>query len=48
MNADIKDFKTWLLEEGINYYEEDFIVYPGHGPKTTIKNEKLHNPYIRG
>lgn len=23
MNADIKDFKSWLLEEGINYYEED-------------------------
>ncbi len=24
----------------------DFIVYPGHGPKTTIKHEKLNNPFI--
>ena len=25
---------------------EDTIVYPGHGPKTTIKHEKLNNPYL--
>ena len=36
------------LNQIINYYPEDYIVYPGHGPKTTIKNEKLYNPYIRG
>ncbi|MVZ66810.1 MBL fold metallo-hydrolase [Sphingobacterium sp. DK4209] len=27
---------------------EDIIVYPGHGPSTTIKEEKLSNPFIRG
>lgn len=25
---------------------DDTIVYPGHGPSTTIKNEKLTNPYL--
>ncbi|RKD24076.1 metal-binding protein [Ammoniphilus oxalaticus] len=26
---------------------ENTTVYPGHGPRTTIGNEKLSNPYIR-
>ncbi len=26
---------------------ENTIVYPGHGGKTTIKNEKLYNPYLK-
>lgn len=26
---------------------EDTRVLPGHGPETTIKNEKLYNPYLR-
>ena len=26
---------------------EDIIVYPGHGPSTTIKQELLYNPYLR-
>jgi len=25
---------------------EDTIVYPGHGPETTIKHEKKNNPYL--
>ena len=26
---------------------ENIIVYPGHGPSTTIKQELLHNPYLK-
>lgn len=25
----------------------DTVVYPGHGPKTTVANERAHNPYVR-
>ena len=25
---------------------EDTVVYPGHGPETTIKNEKMNNPFL--
>ena len=25
---------------------DNTVVYPGHGPKTTIKNEKINNPYL--
>jgi hydroxyacylglutathione hydrolase len=24
------------------------LVYPGHGPKTTVAGERAHNPYVRG
>jgi len=27
---------------------DDFDVFPGHGPKTTIRNEKRFNPFMRG
>lgn len=26
--------------------DESFLVYPGHGPFTTIREEKLHNPFF--
>ncbi|MFH1122011.1 MAG: MBL fold metallo-hydrolase [Bacteroidota bacterium] len=31
--------KLWVLED-------DYIVYPGHGPKTSIGFEKINNPFI--
>ena len=27
--------------------EADYRVYPGHGPSTTLSQEKRHNPYMR-
>lgn len=27
---------------------DDYIVYPGHGPETTIKEEKMTNPFVQG
>jgi|SRR5690606_9961010 len=27
---------------------DDTIVYPGHGPETTIRSEKRENPFIKG
>ncbi|HYM51015.1 MAG TPA: MBL fold metallo-hydrolase [Candidatus Limnocylindrales bacterium] len=26
---------------------DNTVVYPGHGPNTTIGSERLHNPYLR-
>lgn len=27
---------------------DETVVYPGHGPKTTIGTERQHNPFLRG
>jgi hydroxyacylglutathione hydrolase len=29
-------------------FPDDFVVYSGHGPETTIGEEKKHNPFVRG
>ncbi len=44
------DYET-LMESITNQMytlPDETTVYCGHGPSTTISNEKLHNPYIRG
>ena len=28
--------------------KENYILYPGHGDKTTLREEKLYNPYLAG
>lgn len=33
--------------EKIKKYDDDIIVYPGHGISTTLGREKLDNPYFR-
>lgn len=30
----------------IKSIDRDYIVYPGHGPSTTLDYEKTHNPYL--
>lgn len=36
------------LREKLAALPERFIVYPGHGPKSTIGEEKRSNPFLRG
>lgn len=34
------------LRERVLTLSDDVVVYPGHGPSTTIGDERLHNPYL--
>ena len=36
------------IEERLLTLPDDTRVYPGHGPATTIGNERVHNPFLRG
>ena len=33
--------------KGLSGLAEDYTVYPGHGPATTLAEEKKYNPYMR-
>ena len=33
--------------EKIKKYDNNIIIHPGHGPSTTLGNEKLNNPYFQ-
>jgi len=35
------------IREQLYTLPEETIVYSGHGPLTTIKREKITNPYVR-
>jgi hydroxyacylglutathione hydrolase len=36
------------IEERLLPLPEDTVVYPGHGPRTTIGEEKARNPFLQG
>jgi len=36
------------IEQNILTLDDDFILYPGHGPKTTVGKERALNPFFRG
>ena len=42
------DFKTLIdnIEQKLMLLPGDCVVYPGHGPATTIEREKLTNPFL--
>jgi len=43
------DYDTLIsnIKEKLLHFDEDTIVYTGHGPETTIGNEKRMNPFLR-
>ncbi len=36
----------WSIKERIFAFSEDYAIYPGHGPASTIGHEKVNNPFI--
>jgi glyoxylase-like metal-dependent hydrolase (beta-lactamase superfamily II) len=50
--ADLPTGNFRVLEESIRTrlytLDDQTVVYPGHGPSTTIGFEKVHNPYVPG
>lgn len=43
------DYQTLMksIKEKMFSLPDDMVVYPGHGPETTIGDEKKHNPFIQ-
>ena len=31
----------------IKEYDFDAVIYPGHGPNSTLSEERLNNPYLK-
>ncbi|HEY8893691.1 MAG TPA: MBL fold metallo-hydrolase, partial [Niastella sp.] len=43
------DFNTLLasIRNKLFVLPDETVVFPGHGPQTTIGHEKVHNPYLQ-
>lgn len=35
------------VQHKLSVLSDDCVIYPGHGPKSTMGFERLHNPYLR-
>ena len=44
------DFNILLrsIKKKIYTLPDDTIIYPGHGEPTSVKEEKIHNPFVKG
>lgn len=44
------DYETLMIsiQDKLFELDDETIVYPGHGPKTTIDSEKTFNPFVTG
>lgn len=44
------DYETLMIsiQDKLFELDDETIVYPGHGPKTTIDYEKTYNPFVTG
>lgn len=36
-----------MIREKIFTLPDDTVIYPGHGPNTSVANEKTHNPFLQ-
>lgn len=45
--GDIKQLEA-SIRNSLYQLDDSFIVYPGHGPDTSIKEEKRSNPFVSG
>lgn len=43
--GDMKQLET-SIRKHLYQLDNTFVVYPGHGPRTTIGNEKANNPFV--
>lgn len=43
--GDFSEIKKSIFK--IYDFDDDMIIYSGHGPKTTVGHEKIYNPYVR-
>ena len=43
------DYNTLInsIKQKLFSLPDDTVVYPGHGPSTTIRDEKLYNEYLK-
>lgn len=44
--GNMREMKESILKTKI--FDDDVVIYPGHGPSTTFKHERMYNYYFKG